>query len=109
MLLTGIFFEPGADIPIYGIRELQERSRIHQNVNDVGTSNYNTFLADPQPAPLFQATGPRLFERIDVQKPYFENNNNITYRNYTDELMASLRNLNKEEFSFLFDKHKNKD
>ena len=85
-LLTSIFFEPGADIPMYGVKEEMQRSQIYQNVNNIGTSRFQTYLTNPQPAPLYQVTGPRLFEQVDVQKPVFKENN-IVYCNYSNELL----------------------
>jgi len=63
-LLTSILFEPGADSYIFGNRELLEKTRLQEKVNDVGTSNYSIYPIYPQPKPVLRASGFRIFEHI---------------------------------------------
>ena len=103
-LLTGIFFEPGADIPMYGIKENIQRAEIHRNVNNVGTSNFQTYLSDPQPEPLLQIKGPGIFEQYSVQKPVIKENN-ISYHNHIFNPLGGIVNLNVEELKLMAFKH----
>ena len=63
-LFTSILFEPGGDSYIFGNRELLEKTRLQEKVNDVGTSNYSIYPIYPQPKPVLRADGFATFEDI---------------------------------------------
>ncbi len=105
LMLCGIFFEPGADIPLYGNSEMIERGRLHQKANDVGTSRFQTFLADPQPLPDLIIRTPSTFQMIDTQGIQFNNHDSVSYHNRSGKLLGGITQLNWDEMMSLYRKH----
>jgi hypothetical protein len=103
LLFSSIFFEPGADIPMYGSSEMIERGRLYEKANDVGTSDYQTFLTDPQPVPDLITTVPE-FVKAHTQVIKF-GHDNANYFNGSGKLMGGITPLNHSEMMSLFRKH----
>lgn len=107
LLLCSIFIEPTDDIPLYGTSEIVERNRLYHKSNDVGTSGYQTYLTDPQPAPAF-STGfqgiTKPFVQYDKQGISFKGNS-ASYHNGSGALLGGLTNVNWEEIVLLVKKH----
>jgi len=105
LLLSSIFFTPREDIPLYENAENIERSSLYHKANDVGTSGFQTYLSDPQPA-LSKEVAPVGQCFRSHQKPILYSDS-INYFNERSELLGGF-NVSSEEQIVLFSKY-NKD
>lgn len=104
ILLCSIFFDDPLDLPMFGNGEEIKRAEIYKKVNDVGTSDYQSFLSDPQPAPAVEIKTPDLFVMGSVAKPIIKDNS-INYINQDNELLGGVTNLNPAELRALIIKY----
>jgi len=90
-----MYFEPGQDISLYGA----------SNTNPVGTSDFSTWLADPQPAPNLEIQTPSFYGMINTEGIIPTSPTSVSYINSRSEKLGGIVNLNNSEMLFLLDKH----
>ena len=104
LLLCSIFFEDTSDLPTYGNGELVKRAELYKKANNVGTSNYQSFLTDPQPDPALVITTSNSFLMGSCAKPTVQEDS-VSYVNQEGKLLGGILGLNSEEARLLHLKH----
>ena len=105
LLLCGIFFKIGEDIPMYGTPEMIERTRLHNSANNVGNSGFQSWLADPQPNPALATYKDGYLSTLeDSQGVTSITKDSISYSNGGGTL-GGITRLSIEEVCMLCKKH----
>ena len=105
VLLCSTFFALGEDIPLYGTPQSVEQIRLHKDANNVGNSNFQPWLADPQPSPdLLTTYNGGFAEMSDSQGVESITPNSISYCNGRGTL-GGITDANWEEIQLLLNKH----
>lgn len=103
-LVCNIFFDDPTDLPMFGNGELVKRAELYKKSNNVGTSSYQTFLTNPQPAPAIKIQTPNFFAIGSYAKPIIHKDS-VNYINQDNQLLGGIVGLSPEEISALFAKH----
>ncbi len=95
LLLCGMAFGDGSDFSIIGTKE-----SLHQKANDVGTSRFQTFLADPQPAPDYVS-------KLEIRQGIISTpvGNAMNYTNQNKELLGGIVQLNPAELATILNRY----